>query len=206
MTRLALLADLHFGSVPEGLENLLLEDIASVNPEAVLIGGDLTMAATEGEFKKARAWLDKLDIQRLVIPGNHDIPKFNLIERFRRPFDRFERTIRQDERKPLSLELCHVVGLNTVAPWQPHFRWQEGRVKRKTMKLFSQTMEETPSDKFRIVLAHHPFAKVPEMERARPVRRAKTMLAYFMKLTSIWSFPDIRIRVLFYLSTAKIII
>jgi 3',5'-cyclic AMP phosphodiesterase CpdA len=179
MTRLALLADLHFGSVPHGLEELLLDDLLAAAPDAVIIAGDLTMAATEAEFAAARAWLDRLPLKRIIVPGNHDIPKFNLIQRFLRPFQRFEETIGADERDPLVLGQCHVVGLNTVAPWQPHLRWQEGRVRRRSVAKFSRSISETPPDKFRVAVAHHPFAKVPDMTRARPVRRAASMLDAF---------------------------
>lgn len=179
MTRLALLADLHFGSVPHGLEELLLNDLIAQAPDAALIAGDLTMRATSSEYAEARRWLDRLPVDRLIVPGNHDIPKFNLFKRFTRPFRRFERIVSDEERDPVSLERCHVVGLNTVASWQPHLRWQEGRVRRRTVQAFSQEMSQTPQDKFRIVVAHHPFAKVPEVKRARPVRRAVSMLDAF---------------------------
>jgi 3',5'-cyclic AMP phosphodiesterase CpdA len=179
MTRLALLADLHFGSVPQGLEELLLDDLVAMNPDAVLIAGDLTMRASMAEFAAARAWLDRLPLTRLVVPGNHDIPAYNLIQRFLQPFSRFERTVPEAERRPLAFADCHVVGLNTVASWQPHLRWQEGRVRKRDVARFAQAIEATPPGRFRVVVAHHPFAKVPEMERARPVRRATSMLDAF---------------------------
>jgi 3',5'-cyclic AMP phosphodiesterase CpdA len=179
MTRLALLADLHFGSVSKGLEDLLLEDLVAQDPEAVLIAGDLTMRATSREYADARRWLDRLPLERLVVPGNHDIPKFNLFKRFFSPFDRFKSVIHENERDPLDLDQCYVTGLNTVASWQPHLRWQEGRVRRSTVKSFAHAISQTPPDKFRIVVAHHPFAKVPDMDGARPVRRAVSMLDAF---------------------------
>jgi 3',5'-cyclic AMP phosphodiesterase CpdA len=179
MTRLVLLADLHFGSVPQGLEDLLLNDLIAQTPDAALIAGDLTMRATSSEYAEARRWLDRLPVDRLIVPGNHDIPKFNLVKRFTRPFHRFERIVHAEERDPVSLKRCHIVGLNTVAPWQPHLRWQEGRVRRRTVRAFAQDISRTPQDKLRIVVAHHPFAKVPEVSRARPVRRAISMLGAF---------------------------
>jgi 3',5'-cyclic AMP phosphodiesterase CpdA len=179
MTRLALLADLHFGSVPEGLEDLLLDDLLAASPDAVLIAGDLTLAATRAEFAAARAWLDRLPLTRLIVPGNHDIQKFNPVRRFLFPFHRFHRTVPDKEQQPLDFPDCHVVGLNTVASWQPHLRWQEGRVRRRDVIRFAREIEATPPGKFRIVVAHHPFAKVPEMARARPVRRAASMLDAF---------------------------
>lgn len=77
------------------------------------------------------------------------------------------------------LDMCCVVGLNTATSWQPHLRWQEGRVRRRDISAFADSISEAPSDKFRIVVAHHPFAKVHDMKRARPVRRAASMLDVF---------------------------
>ncbi len=179
MTRLALVADLHFGSVPPGLDDLLLDDILSRDCDALIVAGDLTMSATEREFEAARRWLDKAPIERLVVPGNHDIPKFNLFKRFFSPFERFERAIGASNPEPLMLDCCGLVGINTVAPWQPHLKWQEGRVRKRTVKRFSRLVEDMPKDKYRIAVAHHPFAKVPDMERARPVRRAVSMVDVF---------------------------
>jgi len=178
-TRLALLADLHFGSIPAGLEMLLLSELVAAQPDAVIIAGDLTMAATRKEFAAARDWLNQLPFERLIVPGNHDIPKFNLWRRFRTPFHRFETTINTDERDPLDLDLCRAVGVNTTASWQPHLRWQEGRVRRRDLSRFVEAINDTPSDKYRIAVAHHPFAKSPEVARARPVRRAATTLEAF---------------------------
>lgn len=182
MTRIALLADLHFGSVPDGLEDQLLEDLAGTRPDVVTIAGDLTMAATREEFQAARDWLEKLSCEKLVVPGNHDVPKYNLFKRFLSPYARFERFVEPAERGPVTADQCHIVGLNTTSSWQPHLRWQEGRVRRRDVVSFVTSMEDVPSHKYRIVVAHHPFAHVPEIARIRPVRRARSMLDAFSKM------------------------
>jgi 3',5'-cyclic AMP phosphodiesterase CpdA len=71
------------------------------------------------------------------------------------------------------------VGLNTTSTWQPHLRWQEGRVRRRDVASFASSLSDVPRDKYRIVVAHHPFAHVPEIARLRPVRRARSMLDAF---------------------------
>lgn len=182
MTRIALLADLHFGSVPEGLAELLLEDITEARPDVVAIAGDLTMAATAEEFEAARSWLERLSCEKLVVPGNHDVPKYNLAERFLWPYARFDRFVKPCERGPVETDRCHIVGLNTTSSWQPHLRWQEGRVRRRDVVSFVTSMGDVPRSKYRVVVAHHPFAYVPEIARIRPVRRARSMLEAFSSM------------------------
>jgi 3',5'-cyclic AMP phosphodiesterase CpdA len=182
MTRIALLADLHFGSVPDGLAELLLEDVTEARPDVVAIAGDLTMAATEEEFEAARNWLSRLPCAKLVVPGNHDVPKYNLFARFLWPYARYHRFIEPHERGPVATDGCHIVGLNTTSSWQPHLRWEEGRVRRRDVVSFVTSMEQVPRSKYRVVVAHHPFAHVPEIARIRPVRRARSMLEAFSKM------------------------
>jgi 3',5'-cyclic AMP phosphodiesterase CpdA len=182
MTRIALLADLHFGSVPDGLAELLLEDVTEARPDVVAIAGDLTMAATEEEFEAARNWLSRLPCEKLVVPGNHDVPKYNLFARFLWPYARYHRFIEPHERGPVATDGCHIVGLNTTSSWQPHLRWEEGRVRRRDVVSFVTSMEQVPRSKYRVVVAHHPFAHVPEIARIRPVRRARSMLEAFSKM------------------------
>ncbi len=179
MTRLALVADLHFGSVPEGLAEALRAELLAAAPDACLVAGDLTLRARRREFRAARRWLDQLPFPRLVVPGNHDLAAKNLMERFFRPYRRFQRVVRPEEQRTLRLPDCVVAGLNTVAPWQPHLRWAEGRVRRKDAAALAVELAGAPAGRLKIVLAHHPFAPVPDMARARPVRRAPTALSLF---------------------------
>lgn len=70
------LSDLHFGSDVvlrqiEGVEDL----IPDLEPQAIVISGDLTQRARHGEFQATRAFVRELEQTApvLVIPGNHDV-------------------------------------------------------------------------------------------------------------------------------------
>ena len=91
MTRVALLADLHFGSVPPQLAEQLAHDLGRLQPDVIIVAGDLTMRSTSTEFADAKRWLDALAPPRLVLPGNHDLPVWNVFERFTTPFARYSR-------------------------------------------------------------------------------------------------------------------
>ncbi|MGB0083806.1 MAG: metallophosphoesterase [Rhodomicrobiaceae bacterium] len=120
MTRFALLADLHFGSVPEGLEKQLHADLERLRLDLIVIAGDITLRSRQREFEHARAWLETLRAPLLLLPGNHDLPVWNLVERFTRPFARYWRSVGHPLMPVFEDERVVVVGLNTTARWQPH--------------------------------------------------------------------------------------
>jgi 3',5'-cyclic AMP phosphodiesterase CpdA len=72
---IAQLSDLHCGSphfVPSMLDRAIVE-VNELEPDVVVISGDLTGDGFRGEYELAREYLDKIDCERMmVIPGNHD--------------------------------------------------------------------------------------------------------------------------------------
>jgi 3',5'-cyclic AMP phosphodiesterase CpdA len=69
-------ADLHFGSAADIRQVEALERLApDLRPDAIIVGGDLTLRARHGEFQRARALVMRLGETApvLVIPGNHDV-------------------------------------------------------------------------------------------------------------------------------------
>lgn len=181
MTRIAHLADLHFGAVDESIVDALVDDLNHRNLDAVVVAGDLTMEASDEEFKKARSWLDRLKPACLVVPGNHDIPKWNILERFMSPFERFSRHIGKELRDEIILEHCVIYGLNTTASWQPHLKWQEGVARRKEIAAAAKAFARHARNKLNVVAAHHPLVAIENLPRARPIRRADEMLQLFAK-------------------------
>src|SRR6185436_8035336 len=83
-------------------------------PDVVVVSGDLTQRARTHEFREARAFLDTLPQPQIVVPGNHDIPLYNIFSRFARPLDKYRHYI-TDELCPLYVdEEIVVLGINTA--------------------------------------------------------------------------------------------
>jgi 3',5'-cyclic AMP phosphodiesterase CpdA len=178
--KIALAADLHFGSVPEGLAEELRTLIDAQEPDVVVIAGDLTLRARRREFEQARVWLSSFEAPTLVLPGNHDLPYFNLVQRFRNPFHRYHRAANGTGLMPLiEREDGMVLGFNTTRSWQPHLRWQEGTARLRDIEAAKVALSAAPADQFKAVAAHHPLMEVPGLPRAEPVRRAKLALSAF---------------------------
>ena len=88
MRTIAHLSDLHFGRHDETAAERLLADISEVKPNITVVTGDLTQRARHRQFAAARAFLEKLPRPVVVIPGNHDVPLYDIVERFLGPFER----------------------------------------------------------------------------------------------------------------------
>ena len=93
------ISDIHFGLEDDRALDWVMQEIAEKRPAAVAITGDLTMRARHREFDAACRWISALDVPVTVEVGNHDLPYFNLIERFTDPYRRFRSIERVLERE-----------------------------------------------------------------------------------------------------------
>ena len=93
--RIAHLSDIHFGGENKLAVEAALAAVApaALAPTLTMVTGDLTLNGLPQEFLSAHAWLDRLPAERIVTPGNHDTPYWNLILRTLTPFERYRRFI-----------------------------------------------------------------------------------------------------------------
>src|SRR3954447_23999007 len=94
--RLAHLSDLHFGRVDPAAVEGLVRSLEAARPDLVVVSGDFTQSARTQEFRAARAFLDRLAAPGLGVPGNHDLPQWNPVERLVRPYDRYRLHIAEE--------------------------------------------------------------------------------------------------------------
>ena len=88
MRVVAHLSDLHFGRIDPAALEPLRRRVIELTPDLVVISGDLTQRARAQQFREARAFLDSLPGPQIVVPGNHDVPLYNVLARFLRPLAR----------------------------------------------------------------------------------------------------------------------
>jgi 3',5'-cyclic AMP phosphodiesterase CpdA len=169
------LSDLHTGRVDPAILGPLTAAIADAQPHLVVFSGDLTQRATRTEFRAARAFLDNLTAPYLVIPGNHDVPLWNVARRFLTPLARYKRFITTELEPVFQDDEIVVVGLNTARS----LTWGEGRISRAQVSSALRRLQAAPPGLIRIVVTHHPFDLPPGVHERRLLGRARMAMAEF---------------------------
>src|ERR1700754_1938081 len=96
MRTIAHLSDLHFGRTDPMVVRGAIESVCRIKPDLVVISGDLTQRARSHQFRAARAFLDRLPKPQIVVPGNHDIPLWNILARTFSPLRKYRRIVSRD--------------------------------------------------------------------------------------------------------------
>ncbi len=147
------LSDLHFGRVDDALLDPLVDAVAKARPDVVAVSGDLTQRARNVQFREARAFLDRLPNPQIVVPGNHDVPLYDVLHRFAAPLRRFRRHISDDPAPFYQDDVMAVIGINTARS----MTFKNGRINARQIALVEQRFAELPASILRIVVTHHPF-------------------------------------------------
>jgi len=156
--RLFHISDIHFGLEDSAVLEWVMECVRDERPDAVAITGDLTMRARHREFAAAARWIRALDVPVTVEVGNHDLPYFNLIERFTDPYRRFEALEAAVERT-VTLPGVAVVPLKTTARAQLRLNWSKGRVGHRSLTACLAAIDALPAGTRALVACHHPLVE-----------------------------------------------
>jgi 3',5'-cyclic AMP phosphodiesterase CpdA len=168
---LAVLGDLHFGHVDPAACAALTRDLQSAPPDLVIIAGDLTQRARGHEFRAARAFIDGLPSPRLVIPGNHDLPLFDLPRRLMNPYGRYRRHIAAELEPEVVQPAFAAIGVDATR----RLRHKHGVLARPAIDHAAERLRRTQRP-FRIVAVHQPLAALHEEDRHHVARGAALAL------------------------------
>lgn len=153
MSVLLHLSDTHFGTEQPAVVEALLQFAGQARPDAVLWSGDVTQRARRAEFAAARAFADRLAVSAtLVIPGNHDIPLYNLLARAIAPYAGFCRVFGPELEPVFESPELLVLLLNTTRPR----RHQDGEVSPAQIERTAARLAAARPGQLRIVVVHQP--------------------------------------------------
>ncbi len=158
-------SDLHFGKEDRAALDWFAACVRAERPDAVAITGDLTMRARHREFAAACDWILGLDVPVTVEVGNHDLPYWNLIERFIDPYRRIRKIEALVERE-IDLPGLSIVPLKTTARAQMRLNWSRGWVGRGPLKRALSAIDALPENHLVLVTAHHPLVEAGTKGRA----------------------------------------
>jgi 3',5'-cyclic AMP phosphodiesterase CpdA len=157
MRTLVHLSDLHFGRVDAALLEPLRSRIHALQPHLVVVSGDLTQRAKPDQFREAKAFLDSLPQPQLVVPGNHDVPLFNVFQRILSPLGKYKRIVSRDLEPEYIDDEVAVIGVNTARS----FVWKDGSINSTQVARVKSRICGLAERIVKIIVTHHPF-DVPE--------------------------------------------
>lgn len=161
MLTLLHISDIHCG--PPFLDHVaeaVVRLAPKVDPDAVIVSGDLTQRAKPQQFRAARRFIERLpDVPTLVVPGNHDVPLYRVWERLTRPHAAYLENSGAKRESVLHLPGAIIVGLDSTSPRRTLTR---GRITKRQVDWAMEHFEAADPGDARIVVAHHHFVHAPD--------------------------------------------
>lgn len=159
--KIAHLSDPHFGTILAGTKHGLLTTLADIKPDLVLLTGDITQRARRPQFQAAKRFAREMRPTPVIaVPGNHDIPLYNVFARIFNPYGGFKGLFKNQLEKDFVHGDVLVTGLNSTSRWR-HVQgeFEIGRLRRRLAN-------KPVSTKFHIAAFHHPMdCRKPQDEK-----------------------------------------
>src|SRR6476646_6847435 len=146
MARLVHLSDLHFGAHDEDLVEAVERKADELKPDLIVISGDFTQRARTEQFKEACHFLEKLreaGHEVLGVPGNHDVPLYDVLRRFLSPLTRYRRFIDETLCPFVEIDGLAVLGINTARS----LTFKNGHISHEQIDFIRRSFEGTDPDK-----------------------------------------------------------
>ncbi len=172
MRTLAHLSDLHFGRIDPALLQPLRAALESIAPDVLVVSGDLTQRARASQFRAARAYLDTLPRPQLIVPGNHDVPLYNVLARFLSPLRNYRRIVSAEVEPAFIDDEVAIIGVNTARS----LAFKGGRISAEQVARVRGLVCGLPESVVKVLVTHHPFDVPAHAERDHVVGRARMAL------------------------------
>lgn len=174
-------SDLHFGppylpNVGEAVQRLS----AKLELDAIIVSGDFTQRAKPEQFQEARNFLDRLPaVPKIVVPGNHDVPLYRVLERLSDPLKHYQSIIEERLNYVVEIEGAVFVALDSTAP---RSAISNGRIHADQLEFCEQAFAGISEETLKVVVAHHHFAPAPDYERDSTMPKSKRAIDKFVDL------------------------
>jgi 3',5'-cyclic AMP phosphodiesterase CpdA len=153
MVKIAHISDLHCGEVRHHRLDRARDAINGVNPDVIVVTGDITHSGRRREYKVAKRFFAALRAPILGCPGNHDAPVFDPIARIWTPFQRF-RQLGLASAWDSSCGTVSIRALNSARAVQARLDWSQGVYRPKDFAALACSF--APVAQHRIIACHHP--------------------------------------------------
>ena len=169
MTTLLHISDTHFGTEQVPVVEALVRWAGQQRPALVVLSGDITQRARRRQFDAARRFVQRLGpVPTLEIPGNHDIPLFNLAARLFAPYAGYIRAFGADLEPVIESPLWLVIALNTTRP----YRHKHGELSAEQVERVATRLKRASARQLRVVVVHQPIAVIRREDQRDRLRGA----------------------------------
>ncbi len=165
--RIAQISDPHFGTEVPQVRDALRAALLQAPPDLLIVTGDITQRARRAQFAAARDFLQSLPVPRICLPGNHDLPLFDLFTRVLRPYARFRDYISPQREPEYTDARLAVVCVDATSPR----RHKDGAVDAQKVERVAARLRQLPQP-FRILATHQPLASATRSDRRNVIRGA----------------------------------
>jgi 3',5'-cyclic AMP phosphodiesterase CpdA len=166
MSVLLQISDTHFGTEQLPVVEALLALAERQRPDVCVLSGDITQRARPAQFRAAKVFVDRLGAPVLAIPGNHDIPLFDLRARLTRPYARYAVAFGTDLEPVHASPDLLVIGVNTTRAW----RHKNGEVSAAQIDRVARRLSAASPGQLRVVVVHQPAAVTEARDRSDLLR------------------------------------
>jgi 3',5'-cyclic AMP phosphodiesterase CpdA len=151
------LTDLHFGCEDKTALKAVEKFIASRNPDAVIVTGDISKDGLATELQAACDWMRGLSAPVMLTPGNHDVPYFEMWGRLAYPWTRFNTAAEGLQTEAWHTPDWSIVPVNTARAWQFRLNWAQGEISRGQTAIAAAELQKAAPGALRVVITHHPL-------------------------------------------------
>lgn len=170
MSVLIQISDTHFGTEQPPVMNALLHLVSETRPDLAVLSGDITQRARRNQFAAARDFSERLRVRSLlVVPGNHDIPLFNIFARIAAPYSNYQRAFGTDMEPKFESPQFLVLGVNTTRA----YRHKDGEVSAEQVQRVAKALRGASGEQIRIVVTHQPVHVIREQDEENLLHNAE---------------------------------
>jgi 3',5'-cyclic AMP phosphodiesterase CpdA len=165
------ISDAHFGTEQPPVVEALLRFAAKLEPDIALFSGDITQRARRSQWHAAHAFAKRVTARHVVaIPGNHDIPLFNVFARVFAPYSGYARAFDRDLEPIIDLPDLLMICVNTTRP----YRHTQGEVSAAQLERVSARLRLAKREQVRLVVTHQPVHVIRPNDEKNLLRGAAT--------------------------------
>lgn len=156
------ISDTHFGTEQAPVLSALRQLVATQPPDLLVLSGDITQRARRVQFAAARAFIDSLARAPLIaLPGNHDIPLFNVAARAFAPYAGYRAAFGEDLEPEFESAELLALAVNTTRP----YRHADGEVSARQIERIAQRLRGAREGQLRLVITHQPICVIKPEDR-----------------------------------------